>query len=70
MMKGKLGNHSILFSGETDAVDPEVVSKTNDSKSMSRFVEIKTNNVLSDERKENNFRYNFGSLMNFHFFYL
>lgn len=59
MMKGKLQNHSILFSGETDAVDPKVVSKSNDSKSMGRFVEIKTNYMLLDERKMNNFRYSF-----------
>lgn len=55
-MKGKLGNHTILFSAEVDGVDPAYYNTPNHNPaSMRRYVELKTSRIVSNERQHRNF---------------
>lgn len=56
VMKGKLGNHTILFSAEVDGVDPAYYNTPNHNPaSMRRYVELKTSRIISNERQHRNF---------------
>lgn len=56
VMKGKLGNHTILFSAEVDGEDPAFYNNPNHNPtSMQQYVELKTSRIISNERQHRNF---------------
>uniref|UniRef100_T1JH46 Decapping nuclease n=1 Tax=Strigamia maritima TaxID=126957 RepID=T1JH46_STRMM len=52
VVRTRLNSHILVFGAEMDCVSPS----TSNSSSMSRYVELKTNRIISSQRQERNFQ--------------
>lgn len=56
VLKGRLNNHTLLFSAEVDGKDPAYLKKSdNDPTSTESYIELKTSRIITSDRQNRNF---------------
>ncbi|XP_064489246.1 decapping and exoribonuclease protein-like [Ornithodoros turicata] len=55
VVRTRLNTHSLVFGGEVDAQDPELMRKSKSSNSTSHYVELKTSKLCLSEKQHWNF---------------